>query len=129
MSGISGRSSKTGPLSASPNSESTPMSCSLRRETVRLISSSCTSSNPCLGCPKLSKAPALISDSTVLLFKTEVSQRSKKLLKSSKGPALSRSCTIKSTKPSPTLRIAERPKTIFALSPLSPKSGIGVKEL
>ena len=67
-------------------------------------------SSPLRVSPKLSKAPALISDSTRRLLQTPISTLAMKSPKSANRPLAVRVRMIESTTLAPTLRIAESPK-------------------
>ena len=107
----------------------TPASASLRRAMVRSMIDSNTVSRPCRRWPTESKAPALISASTVFLLSTEKSTRSQKSKKSRYGPLASRSAMISSQCPVPTPRTADMPNTISAptMSPASSRFSSGAK--
>ena len=71
-----------------------------------------TISNPRRGWPSESKAPALISDSTVRLLSTGSGTRSAKSWNDWNVPLAVRSPSSSSTSPSPTLRMADSPKVM-----------------
>ena len=114
LSGMATRSSNPSALSPprSPNRLITPWSRSRRRTSVPSMICSKTINSPRRGWPSESNAPALINDSTVRLLSTGSGTRSAKSWNDSNVPLALRSPSSSSTKPSPTLRIADSPNVM-----------------
>ena len=110
---------------SSPNRLITPWSRSRRRTSVVSMICSKTISRPRRGWPRLSNAPALMSDSTVRLLSTGSGTRSAKSWNEVYGPLASRSTSSWSTSPSPTLRTADRPNVIAPGLPGGRSTSIG----
>ena len=100
---------------ASNESKSKPTSpCSSARfcRTAWSTTDSCISASDRLVFPSWSKAPALISDSTVRRFKTAAGTLATKSWKSVKTPSVSLAVLMWSTTAWPTFRTAPSPKRI-----------------
>ncbi len=114
-SGVPGTSKPTeageapGSSSNMPNRLSCPIDSCFLTSSTESTARSCTSTRARRVCPRVSKAPALTSDSIARLLQTAISTLSMKSGKDSNRPLASRERTIEATTFSPTLRIAPRP--------------------